>query len=96
MEILLKPIVTEKMTKKSEKLNQFGFVVDKNACKAQIKSAVEQFYNVEVVAINTAIVAGKYKTKFTKSGVQHGSTSSYKKAIVTIKEGQNIDFFSNI
>jgi len=96
MEILLKPIVTEKMTKKAEVLNQYGFVVDKSSDKLQIKKAVESFYNVDVTAVNTCIVAGKHKSKFTKSGVMQGRTSSYKKAIVTLKEGQNIDFYSNI
>ena len=96
MEILLKPIVTEKMTKKAEALNQYGFIVEKEADKIQIKKAVESFYNVEVVAVNTLVVAGKYKVRYTKAGVMQGKTSSYKKAIVTLKEGQNIDFYSNI
>jgi large subunit ribosomal protein L23 len=84
------------MTKKAEALNQFGFVVEKSADKSQIKKAVESFYNVDVVSVNTCIVAGKNKVKYTKAGVMQGRTSSYKKAVVTLKEGQNIDFYSNI
>jgi large subunit ribosomal protein L23 len=84
------------MTKKAETLNQYGFIVEKTACKSQIKKAVESFYNVEVAAVNTAICAGKYKVRYTKAGVMQGKTPSYKKAIVTLKEGQNIDFYSNI
>jgi large subunit ribosomal protein L23 len=96
MEILKKPIVTEKMTKKGETLNQYGFVVDLNADKIQIKNAVESFYNVQVVGVNTMKVAGKRKVRYTKAGVMEGNTGTYKKAMVTLKEGQIIDFYSNI
>lgn len=96
MEILKKPIVTEKMSKKAESLNQYGFEVDINADKIQIKRAVEQFYNVEVVKVNTIKVAGKKKVKYTKAGVMEGNTGTFKKAIITVKEGQIIDFYSNI
>jgi len=96
MEILLKPIVTEKMTKKGESLNQYGFIVEKTADKFQIKKAVESFYNVEVAAVNTSICGGKRKVRYTKAGVMSGKTKSFKKAIITLKEGQNIDFYSNI
>jgi large subunit ribosomal protein L23 len=96
MDILLKPLVTEKMTAQTEKLNRFGFVVDRRASKDQIKGAVEKLYNVDVVAVNTLINGGKAKSRYTKGGVQKGRTKSFKKAIITLAEGQTIDFYSNI
>lgn len=96
MAIIVKPIVTEKMTGLGEKLNRYGFRVDKNANKIQIKEAVEALYNVTVVDVNTMIVAPKLKNRYTRSGVIKGKTSAYKKAIVTLKEGEQIDFYSNI
>ena len=96
MEILIKPIVTEKMTDQGEKLNRYGFVVDKYANKVQIKQAVEELYEVSVTSVNTMRYAGKAKSRFTRSGVQNGRTSAFKKAIVTIAEGEAIDFYSNI
>lgn len=96
MAIIIKPVITEKMTELSEKLNQFGFIVDKSANKLQIKQAVEELYGVEVIAVNTMKYAGKAKSRFTKGGVISGKTNSYKKAIVTVAEGETIDFYSNI
>ncbi len=96
MKIIIKPIVTEKMTELGEKLNRFGFVVDKRANKLQIKSAVEEMYSVTVTSVNTMVYGGKTKSRYTKSGVITGRTNSYKKAIVTLAEGENIDFYSNI
>ncbi|MDX9748622.1 MAG: 50S ribosomal protein L23 [Paludibacter sp.] len=96
MGIIIKPIVTEKMTQLGEKLNRYGFRVDKGANKIEIKQAVETLYNVTVLEVNTMIVAPKKKSRFTKSGVINGQTSAYKKAIVTLKEGEVIDFYSNI
>jgi large subunit ribosomal protein L23 len=96
MAIIVKPIVTEKMTKLGEKLNRYGFKVQKGANKIEIKQAVEAMYNITVTEVNTLIVAPKKKNRFTKSGVINGSTSAYKKAIVTVKEGEQIDFYSNI
>jgi large subunit ribosomal protein L23 len=96
MEILLKPIITEKMNAQSEKLNRFGFIVDKNANKIQIKKAVESLYNVTVENVNTMRYAGKTKSRFTKAGVVKGATNAYKKAIVTLIQGDTIDFYSNI
>jgi large subunit ribosomal protein L23 len=96
MAIIIKPIVTEKMTKLGEKLNRYGFKVQKEANKIQIKEAVEAMYNVTVTEVNTLIVAPKKKSRYTKSGMINGSTSAYKKAIVTVKEGEQIDFYSNI
>lgn len=96
MDILIKPIVTEKMTDQSEKLNRYGFVVDKHANKVEIKQAVEELYEVNVTSVNTMRYAGKSKVRSTRSGVQSGRTSAFKKAIVTIAEGEAIDFYSNI
>ncbi len=96
MKIIIKPIVTEKMTELGEKLNRFGFVVDKRANKLQIKDAVQEMYSVTVTSVNTMVYGGKTKSRYTKSGVITGRTNSYKKAIVTLAEGENIDFYSNI
>ena len=96
MAIIIKPIVTEKMTGLGEKLNRYGFQVDRKANKVEIKKAVEQMYNVQVVAVNTAVVAPKIKRRYTKSGLVVGKTNAYKKAIVTLAQGETIDFFSNI
>lgn len=96
MEILLKPIITEKMTAQSEKLNRFGFIVDIDANKIQIKKAVEKMYNVTVESVNTIRYAGKNKSRYTKTGILKGSTNAFKKAIVTLKDGDTIDFYSNI
>jgi large subunit ribosomal protein L23 len=96
MEILLKPLVTEKMTDLSEKLNRVGFVVDRRATKIDIRRAVEKMYNVKVAAVNTMNYQGKKKSRFTKAGAIEGRTVSFKKAIITLVEGDNIDFYSNI
>lgn len=96
MEIILKPVITEKMTARGEDLNQYGFIVHRSANKLQIKKAVEDLYGVEVVSVNTMNYSGKLKTRYTKSGILSGRTSTYKKAIVTVAEGETIDFYSNI
>ncbi len=96
MDIIKKPIVTEKMTSQSEALNRYAFVVDKSANKLQVKKAVEDLYNVTVVKVNTMRYAGKVKSRFTKSGAQVGKTASSKHAVVTVMEGDVIDFYSNI
>jgi len=96
MEIILKPVITEKMTDMGESLNQYGFIVHRNANKLQIKKAVEMLYDVEVTSVNTMNYSGKVKTRFTKSGMLAGRTKAYKKAIVTVAEGETIDFYSNI
>jgi large subunit ribosomal protein L23 len=96
MEILIKPLVTEKMTAQSEKLNRFGFIVNRQANRTQIKTAVEQIYGVKVDAVNTMVYGPKLKFRYTKSGVQKGKTSAFKKAIITLAAGQTIDFYSNI
>ncbi|MDR2622552.1 MAG: 50S ribosomal protein L23 [Dysgonamonadaceae bacterium] len=97
MGIIIKPIVTEKQTFITEKKeNRVGFRVTPNADKVQIKAAVESLYGVNVVKVNTMRYDGKRKSRYTKSGVISGKEAAFKKAIVTLKEGQKIDFFSNI
>jgi large subunit ribosomal protein L23 len=96
MDILLKPIVTEKMTNLGEDLNRYGFLVHKNANKIQIKKAVEKMYGVSVESVNTMRYGGKVKSRYSKSGIISGKTKSYKKAIITLAEGETIDFYSNI
>ena len=96
MEILIKPILTEKMTIQGDKLNRYGFIVDRRANKLQVKEAVEQMYNVIVVDVNTMNYRGKTKGRYTKAGMIVGRTNHYKKAIVTLKNGDKIDFYSNI
>ncbi|MFC4817448.1 MULTISPECIES: 50S ribosomal protein L23 [unclassified Flavobacterium] len=96
MSIIIKPIVTEKVTKDGELFNRFGFVVDKKANKVQIKKAVEAAYGVTVVEVNTMNVRPDRTTKYTKSGMISGKTNAYKKAIVQVQEGETIDFYNNI
>lgn len=96
MDILVKPLITEKMTDQAERFNRYGFVVDRRATKPQIKKAVESLYNVTVDTVNTMVYGGKMKSRYTKGGIITGKTVSYKKAIVTLAEGESIDFYSNI
>lgn len=96
MNILLKPIVTEKMTGQGDKFNRYGFVVAKSANKIQIRKAVEEMYGVTVESVNTMRYAGKVKTRYTKSGAMTGKSASTKKAVVTLAAGNTIDFYSNI
>ncbi|MCL9809169.1 50S ribosomal protein L23 [Flavobacterium luminosum] len=96
MSIIIKPIVTEKITKDGELFNRFGFVVDKKANKVQIKKAVEAAYGVTVVEVNTMNVRPNRTTKYTKSGMISGKTNAYKKAVVQVQEGETIDFYNNI
>jgi len=96
MTVIMKPIITEKMTQMGEKLNRYGFLVDRKANKLQIKQAIKELYGVDVASVNTMIFSGKNKTRFTKSGVISGRTSAYKKAIVILAKGETIDFYSNI
>ena len=96
MDIMIKPIVTEKATQLTERRNQYTFSVSPEANKYQIKALVEQLYGVKVVSVNTANMRGKNKSRWTKSGLLRGKTEAYKKAYVTVGEGQTIDIFSNI
>ncbi len=97
MGIIIKPIVTEKQTAITEKFpNRYGFCVSPDANKLEIKKAVEEMYGVHVADVNTMNYSGKNKSRYTKSGLIQGKTSAFKKAIVTLNEGETIDFFSNI
>jgi large subunit ribosomal protein L23 len=97
MAVIIKPLVTEKMTGITEKANnRFGFVVTPQATKPQIKAEVEALYKVSVVDVNTMVYAGKSKARYTKAGLVKGRTNAFKKAIVTLKDGETIDFYSNI
>ncbi len=95
MGILIKPLVSEKMTDMSER-GKYAFVVDKKANKVEIKKEVEKIYGVNVTNVNTAVMPGKPKTRYTKSRILSGASPSYKKAIVTLAEGDLIDFYSEI
>ena len=96
MSNIIKPLVTEKMTGITEKQNKYGFIVRPQANKIELKKEIEARYNVTVTDITTCIYAGKNKSRYTKAGLIKGSTNSFKKAIVTLKEGEVIDFYSNI
>jgi len=96
MSVLIKPIITEKMTALGELYNRYGFIVDPQANKIQIKDAVEAAYGVSVSKVRTMNYAPTRKTRFTKTGVQHGKTNAIKKAIVDVAEGDIIDFYSNL
>ncbi len=96
MGILIKPIVTEKLTAQTEKYNRYGFIVDRDANKIQIKQAVEQTYNVSVEDVNTVNYHGKRRSRYSKSGILRGRDNHYKKAYVTLADGDQIDFYSNI
>ena len=96
MEIQIRPIVTEKAMAASEKLNRFTFAVSPEANKFQIKDVVEKLYNVRVVKVNTAFYAGKRKQRYTKGGLIKGKKPAFKKAYVTVAEGQTIDYYNNI
>lgn len=96
MNIIIRPLVTEKMTAISEKTNRYGFIVDRRADKQQIKEAIEKLYGVKVESVNTLIQRGKNTTRYTKAGFIRGSKSSFKKAYVQLKGDATIDIFSGI
>ncbi len=96
MEILIKPLVTEKMTIQGEKLNRYGFIVDRRANKIEIKAAVEKQYGVTVSDVNTVNYHGKRKSRYTKAGLLTGRANHFKKAYVTLAGDDKIDFYSNI
>lgn len=96
MSIIKKPIITEKMTNQSEEYNRYAFVVDRKVNKIEIKKAVEEMYDVTVDSVRTMLCIGKKRVRGTKSGMIVGKTSTYKKAIVTLADGDSIDFYSNI
>ena len=97
MAFIIKPLVTEKQTKITEKNpSRYGFIVRPEANKLQIKKEVEALYNVTVVDVNTLRYAGKRSSRYTKAGLIKGQKDAFKKAIVTVKDGDTIDFYSNI
>lgn len=94
--ILIKPIISEKAELLSGNKGQYSFVVNKSANKVEIRKAVEEMYSVNVSSVNTLVMPRKSKTRNTKSGVLKGSISSYKKAIVKLANGEEIDFFGEV
>ena len=95
-EVLIKPILTEKANSQQESLRRYAFKVDRRSNKLEIKKAIEQFYGVNVVDVNTAVVPGKNKTRYTKAGFIQGMKGAYKKALVTVASGESIDLYANI
>lgn len=93
-DVLVRPVITEKVNSQMERSGRYTFVVDKKANKLEIKKAVEEFYGVKVNGVNTVVVPGKSKSRFTKGGFIQGVKPSYKKAVVTLAEGDSIDLFS--
>ena len=97
MAFIIKPLVTEKQTKITEKNpSRYGFIVRPEANKLQIKQEIEGMYNVTVIDVNTLRYAGKRSSRYTKAGLIKGQKNAFKKAIVTVKDGDTIDFYSNI
>lgn len=96
MEILKKPVLTEKASILTEKSNRYAFKVDQRANKIEIKAAVEQMFGVNVESVNTMVITGKTKSRYTKAGNVTGRAPKYKKAIITLKDGETIDFYSTI
>lgn len=95
-EVLIKPILTEKANKQQDSLRRYAFKVARKANKLEIKTAVEQFYGVNVIDVNTSVVPGKNKTRYTKKGFVQGQKPAYKKAMVTVAEGETIDLYTQI
>lgn len=95
-DVLIKPILSEKANKQSEKMNRYSFVVDKKANKLEIKNAVELFYGVQVKEVNTMVMPSKLKARYTKSGFLVGRKPSKKKAVVTVAEGETIELYGGI
>ena len=97
MAFIIKPLITEKMTNITEKRpNRFGFIVRPEANKLEIKKEVEDLYHVTVEDVNTLRYAGKRSSRYTKAGLVKGHKNAFKKAVVTLKDGETIDFYSNI
>ena len=96
MDLIIRPIVTEKITNQTELFNRYAFVVSKSANKIDIKKSIEGLYNVQVKSVRTMNYYGKSKSKFTKAGVVRGKKSAFKKAIVELIDGNSIDFYNNV
>jgi large subunit ribosomal protein L23 len=95
-DILIKPVLSEKVNKLTEKFNRYTFIVNRKANKLEIKKAVEEFYGIQVQEVNTLVMPSKAKSRNTKSGVISGRKPAKKKAIVTVAEGETIDLYGNI
>lgn len=95
-QILIKPLITEKSTERMDEQGQYAFVVDKNANKIQIREAVEAFYGVTVTGVRTMVMPAKEKVRFTTAGFSRGRKPAFKKAIITLADGESIDFYSNV
>ena len=95
-EVLVKPILSEKINKQTEKMNRYAFVVDRKANKLEIKKAVEEFYGVQVQNVNTTVIPSKAKSRYTKAGFVHGRKPAKKKAFVTVAEGETIDLYGTV
>ena len=95
-DVLIKPILSEKANKQSEKMNRYTFIVDRKANKLEIKKAVEQFYGVQVEDVNTLVMPSKLKAKYTKAGFIIGRKPAKKKALVTVSEGETIDLYGTV
>lgn len=94
--IILKPVISEKSQELSSAKNHFTFVVAKSANKHQIREAVEGMFDVKVTSVNTLRMPAKLKKRFTKRGLQHGRRDAYKKAVITLNEGETIDFYGEL
>ena len=95
-EVLIKPILSEKINKQTEKMNRYAFVVGRKANKIEIKKAVEEFYGVQVTNVNTSVTPGKAKSRNTKAGVVSGRKPAKKKAYVTVADGETIDLYGTV
>ncbi len=95
-EVLIKPILSEKINKQTEKMNRYAFVVSRKANKLEIKKAVQEFYGIQVIDVNTAVMPGKAKSRNTKAGVVSGRKSAKKKAYVTVAAGETIDLYATV
>ncbi len=95
-DVLIKPILSEKANKQSEKMNRYTFIVDRKANKLEIKKAIEQFYGVQVEDVNTLVMPSKQKAKYTKAGFIVGRKPAKKKALVTVAEGETIDLYGTV
>lgn len=95
-EVLVKPVLTEKANAQQDKLRRYAFKVARKANKLEIKKAIQEFYGVTVTEVNTAVIPGKNKTRYTKAGFVKGQKPAYKKAFVTVAEGETIDLYGSI
>lgn len=95
-QVLISPLITEKMTNITADNGKYGFLVNPKANKIQIAKVIEEKFNVHVIDVKTINHSGKTKTQFRKSGRYTGKTSKFKKAIITLKEGEKIELFEAV